>query len=107
AEQDVPGPQHLPYRVHGEHPHAQPPPRHLLGGRFGDRVGHQVASPGVAAVVLVSWATSRLASPTAKPWILIGPAADAVVTVTLDSRNSRSRTPNSLSTVWIREIGAV
>src|SRR5207302_1509268 len=107
--QHRPGAQHLPYRVHGEHPRAQPPPGHLgrrhLRRRRGN-LGH-VASPGVAAVVLVSCATSWLAVSLSRPCTLIGPAADAVVTVTLASPNSRSSTPNSLSTVWIREIGAI
>ena len=36
-----------------------------------------------------------------------GPAADAVVTVTFARRKICSNGPRWLSTVWIREIGAI
>ena len=41
------------------------------------------------------------------PLMCSGPAAEAVVTVTLASPNSCSSGPRWESTVWIREIGAI
>src|SRR5262249_5837555 len=95
------------HRVYGEHPRTQPPPpapgvdRRRSYGR-----GH-VASPVVRPTRSVRSATNWSASTWASPSILIGPAADAVVTVTLASLNSCSIGPRSLSTVCTREIGAI
>ena len=42
-----------------------------------------------------------------RPWILSGPAADAVVTVTFASRNNCWSGPRWMSTVWMRDTGAM
>ena len=55
----------------------------------------------------VGWGTSQSGVSRSNPWIRNGPAADAVVTVTLASPNSCSRGPRSVSTVWTLEIGAI
>ena len=86
--------------VDEQHPGAQPPPLQLR------REAH-VASPSTAAVTVVSSCTSRCAVASSSPLMCSGPAAEAVVTVTLVSPNSCSSGPRWESTVWIREIGAI
>jgi hypothetical protein len=66
-----------------------------------------VASPRIACAAAVRSSTSRCATSRSSPWIRSGPAADAVVTVTLESPKSCSSGPRSESTVWMREIGAI
>src|SRR5262249_28290915 len=69
--------------------------------------GAHVASPRDASTERVRSSTRACARSRSRPWILSGPAADAVVTVTLESPNSCSRGPRSVPTVWLRERGAI
>src|SRR5690606_3473812 len=66
-----------------------------------------VASPGVAWVVRVKWSTTDSAVSWSSPSILSGPAAEAVVTVTAERPSIRCNGPRTVSTVWIRDIGAM
>src|SRR3954451_13158017 len=101
ADQRRPGAQQLLDGMDHEHPGGQPSPAVRLACR-----GH-VASPGSPWVPSVSSSTRRCAVSRSRLWILIGPAADAVVTVTFASPKTCSNGPRSLSTVWMRETGAM
>ena len=54
----------------------------------------------------MSWSATCVAKAWSSPAISIGPAAEAVVTVTLDSPKARWSGPRAVSTVWMRDIGA-
>src|SRR3954447_26869072 len=86
--------------VDEQHAAIEPPPGAALGCRH-------VPSPRVAWAALVSSSTSRSAVARSSPSLESGPAADAVVTVTSARPKSCSSGPRSLSTVWMREIGAM
>src|SRR5699024_9972086 len=106
----------LVQRANDDHPCAQPAPAPwCLVGRRWHRGLHEsrpvvvvthVASPGSACVRAVNSATSVAASSWPIPLISTGPAAEAVVTVTVARPNNRSSGLLTVSTVWIREIGA-
>ena len=91
-------------RMDEQHPRAEPAPRRLA------RAGGASAlmsrrPPGLRrGGELVDEPLGDLA---VEPLDLSGPAADAVVTVTLARPNSCSSGPRSVSTVWIRETGAI
>src|SRR5690606_24099586 len=87
-------------RVDEELARAQPRPAVAWG------LDH-VASPSVVAVISVSWATSWRAVSLSRQSMLIGPAADAVVTVRDARSKSRMMAPCRESTVWIRLMGAM
>src|SRR6185437_9346886 len=76
----------------------------LSSSRSGSR---HVASPGVCPVATASWSSNRSASSLSSPWIRTGPAADAVVAVTLARPKIRSPSERWLSIVWILLIGAI
>ena len=68
---------------------------------------HRVLGLTRVTVVAVRSSTRRSATSRSRPLISSAPAADAVVTVTLDRPNSCSSGPRSVSTVWMRETGAM